>query len=84
MTSSDHDQGGSPDLLTARQGYLAMYHFVTAYFDRGGRRDEGLVMLTTNLKAQDDPNDPNGLWTDDPAFWTDWLEAVRKAKSDGA
>jgi hypothetical protein len=40
-----------------------------------------MVMLVTNLRPQPNRDDPTSLWTDDPAFWSDWLDAVEQTKS---
>ena len=77
------DPDPRPSALSVREGHLAMYYFVETYFARGGRRNDGLVMLVTNLRPSDDPADSDALQTDDPAFWSDWLAAVETARREG-
>jgi len=41
-----HDSDSSEiDSLPPREGFLAMYYFVTAYWERGGRRDGSIALL---------------------------------------
>ncbi len=69
--------------LSLTEAYLAMYYFVEAYFERGRRSDCGMVMLVSNLGPREAPNQPGVAITSDPAFWSDWIAAVQRARRDG-
>jgi hypothetical protein len=59
--------------LDERQGFEALRGFLTAYWERGGRRSDDLAGLIARLEhAADDQ-------TRDPAPWLDWREAVKAA-----
>jgi len=66
--------------LDEKQAYEAMRVFLAAFWERGGRRSEGIheVLRWTDTKS--------GVWSDDqpydPAMWTDWLEAVRQVTAE--
>jgi hypothetical protein len=64
--------------LDERQAYDAMRFFLTAYWERGGRKDDDVAQLLRWT-------DREAVWADsqpfDPAMWNDWLEAVRRATS---
>jgi len=81
-TFPDKDNDTSVAALTPRDAYLAMYYFVKAYWERGGRRDGSVTMLSHDLSPSEDV-DPQKLMTTDPAFWDDWLAAVEKAQTEG-
>ncbi|MFZ0666253.1 MAG: hypothetical protein WAM97_10885 [Acidimicrobiales bacterium] len=71
------------ETLELGEAYLAMYYFVDAYWDRGGRREGSVTLLRhamgpTAMSSKHGPVD-----TADPAFWSDWMKAVAKARSDG-
>jgi hypothetical protein len=70
-------------LLSARDAYLAMYYFVREYWERGGRRDGNVTLLCNDLGPLEDPSDPGRVKTTDPAFWDDWLAAVKRARTEG-
>ena len=78
MTSPD-----SSDCLSVRDSYLAMYYFITAYWERGGKVDGSVTLLTHALGPVADPQNRDGLQTADPAFWSDWLDAVGAARERG-
>jgi hypothetical protein len=69
--------------LTAKDAYLAMYYFVQAYWNRGGRRDGSVTLLLSALGPSADPQNPEAMQTNDPAFWDDWLSAVKEARREG-
>jgi hypothetical protein len=80
----DNDWTGelSPD-LNELAAFDAMRAFLEAYWERGGRSDDGLAMLMSNLNRSS--------WADhspgDPAMWEDWKNAVtliRKASGGAA
>jgi hypothetical protein len=56
--------------LTLKQGYLAMYAFLDAFYNR--TRSEGVVGLLGDMSFLIDGS------TTDPAAWGDWLDAVKK------
>lgn len=65
-------------MLTEEQAFEAMRHFLTAFWERGGSdADSDLVDLLSWTGR--------GTWADggtnDPAQWSDWLAAVKAAKS---
>jgi hypothetical protein len=63
-------------VLDEKQAYEAMRVFLTAYWERGGRKDDDVAQLLRWT-------DRESVWEDcepfDPAMWSDWLEAVRQA-----
>jgi hypothetical protein len=69
--------------LTAKIAYLAMYYFVQAYWNRGERRDGSVTLLVNALGPSADPQNPEAIQTNDPAFWDDWLSAVKQARAKG-
>jgi hypothetical protein len=69
--------------LSLPEAYLAMYYFVEAYWERGGRADGILTMLVHDLGPLADPTSPDTLETTDPAFWSDWVAAVKRALAEG-
>jgi hypothetical protein len=69
--------------LSLSDAYIAMYYFVDAYWRRGGRADGNVALLTHGLQPSADPTDDAALQTADPAFWSDWLAAVERARADG-
>lgn len=71
------------ETIAIRDAYLAMYYFVTAYWERGGRRDGSVTLLRHAIGPSRDPNQPDILQTADPASWDDWLAAVVLARSQG-
>ena len=83
MTNPDDGEQIANDCLSIRDAYLAMFYFVDAYWQRGGRRDGSVTLLCNDLGPMVDPDDENALMTTDPAFWTDWLAAVESARSRG-
>jgi hypothetical protein len=80
MVKGDSEIVGS-DLISVRDAYIAMFRFVDAYWKRGKRLDGSVTLLVDDMAAYADPKDPVDLSTSDPAFWSDWLEAVKAAKS---
>ncbi len=60
-----------------------MYYFVSAYWERGGRRDGSVNLLMSDIGPSADPNDEAAIWSSDPAFWFDWLDAVKVAEERG-
>jgi hypothetical protein len=80
----NNDQGVlGTDKITIRDAYIAMYRFIDAYFQRGGRTQGNLILLVHDLGPSPAPNDETALWTADPAFWFDWLDAVRATIDHG-
>jgi hypothetical protein len=84
-TFGSHDDAGllGTDQISVRDAYIAMYHFVDAYWERGGRRDGSVTLLRHALGPTVDPHDETALQTGDPASWSDWLAAVRTADIKG-
>jgi hypothetical protein len=79
----DPDAVSASAPLTAKDGYLAMYYFVRAYWERGGRRDGSVTLLCNDLGPLADPDKAGGMMTTDPAFWGDWLAAIERARDEG-
>jgi hypothetical protein len=63
------------DAITSGQGYDAMFAFLRAWWERGGRRSEDVGQLLADLAL-------GVLWDDggstDPAMEHDWCDAVRR------
>jgi len=78
--SHDSQEIQADTMISVRDAYLALYYFVNAYFERGGRRDSGLVMLLHDIGPRERAGQ---VETNDPAFWYDWLDAVKTARSQG-
>lgn len=77
------EPGDEQDHLDLKTAYLAAYYFVTAYWERGGRRDGSVTLLLNALGPSDSDLHPKQLETNDPAFWNDWLAAVERARIQG-
>lgn len=77
------DDNETRAVLTPHEAYLAMYYFVDAYWERGGKRDGNVMLLRHAMMPFKDQPDPETIATDDPAFWDDWIVAIRKARRDG-
>jgi hypothetical protein len=71
------------ETITSRDAYLAMYYFVRAYWERGGKLDGNVTLLLNALGPTQNPHQERGIWTNDPAFWDDWLAAVERAQREG-
>ncbi len=71
------------ECLTLRDAYVAMYYFVRAYWERGGRQDGSVTLFLNALGPTEDPEHHDVVQTTDPAFWEDWLAAVGRAMSNG-
>jgi hypothetical protein len=83
FTTKDNAPSRLSGPLTARDAYLAMYYFVRAYWERGGKRDGNVTLLLNAIGPFEDPKAPQQLMTTDPAFWDDWLAAVQEARTKG-
>ena len=71
------------DMVTVEAAYRAMHTFVKAYFERGGREGEELVLFLSYLSPDRwPPSADNPLGTGDPAAWSDWLAAIRTVVGD--
>ncbi|WNH48921.1 hypothetical protein PDM28_00890 [Stenotrophomonas aracearum] len=63
------------DSITPEIGYSAMVIFLERYYDRGGGADslaDVMSSISSFLWGDGTPNDP--------AMWTDWLDAIELAK----
>lgn len=69
--------------LSPQTSYLAMYYFVRAYWERGGRRDGSITLLCQALGPRQDAQNPEAIMTNDPAFWNDWLQAIERTRTEG-
>ena len=61
--------------LTVREGYEAMLQFIRDYWDRGHSEEIALMLSHMGISAREEGNETN-----DPAYWGDWLKAVKKVK----
>lgn len=67
------------DSITTEIGYRAMVIFLERYYDRGGGADtlaDVMSSISSFLWGDGTPNDP--------AMWTDWLDAIEFAKKKEA
>ena len=71
------------ETLGIGEAYLAMYHFVDAYWERGGRHDGSLTLLRHAIGPSAMASKDGPVETADPAFWSDWIAAVDKARQQG-
>ena len=77
-------EGNRKDGARLRERLISLgLYFVGAYWDRGGRREGSVTLLRhamgpTAMSSKHGPVD-----TADPAFWSDGMKAVAKARSDG-
>ena len=83
MTYRDNPGQDTKDCLSTRDAYLVMYYFVDAYWQRGGRTDGSVTLLVDALGPMSHPEDDDKVLTTDPAFWSDWLDAIETARSKG-
>ncbi|HET9690018.1 MAG TPA: hypothetical protein VFP61_02620 [Acidimicrobiales bacterium] len=67
---SEDSVANLPDSLTLDESFRAAFYMVLQYLELKQEPSEDIVLLTQYL------------WTDS-ARWQDWLEAVRRALSDG-
>jgi hypothetical protein len=70
-------------LLSVKDAFIAMFRFVDSYWVRGERHDGSITLLRHAIEPSHDPNTQADLWTNDPAMWSDWINAVRVARRDG-
>jgi hypothetical protein len=68
--------------LRTKDAYVAMCYFVKAYWERGGRRDGSITLLLNAIGPSAAAEDSELLLTNDPACWSDWLEAIEQAKRE--
>ena len=60
--------------ISVTQGYRAMFKFLEAYWERGGRTDDGIASLLGSMNFSEGESTVRPL---DPAQWQDWLDAVK-------
>jgi hypothetical protein len=66
--------------ISVRHAYIAMFEFVRHY--KSFFNDDGNVtLLLSDLAPEPDPSDDSALWTSDPGFWSEWLDAVKSAEA---
>jgi hypothetical protein len=71
------------ELLTPEQAYRAMYRFVEAYWERGGRQPGELVLFMSYAEpGKWEPAEDNPVGSGDPAAWDDWLDAIKATPSN--
>ena len=72
------------DLLTPIQAYRAMWRFVQAYWERGGKSPGELVLFMSYVEPDkwEKPWAENPVASGDPAAWDDWLEAIKHSHTD--
>ena len=81
--SQNKDELSGSILISVKDAYVAMFYFVDAYWETGKRKDGSVTQLSHDLGPTIDPQDDSALWTNDPAFWDDWLIAVRQSLEKG-
>ena len=64
--------------LTVNEAYRAMFIFLEQYYERDGCQSDDIAVMLSGM-AQTIWDDGG---TNDPAQWSDWLKAVRTAKSE--
>jgi hypothetical protein len=64
--------------LTVREAYEVAFHFLDAYYDRGGRSDKGLADLLSNMSKSQWAGDVSA----DPAQVQDWKSSAQTVLSD--
>jgi hypothetical protein len=79
MSGNEAEVSGG-DLITVRDAYIAMFRFVEAYWKLGQKQDP-LTLLVSDMAINADPKGSDRLSTSDPALWSDWLKAVKAARS---
>jgi hypothetical protein len=61
------------ETVTVRDAFVAMINFLDEYYERTGADEIGMLLGGMSLLADDTPLDP--------AYKSEWLEAVKKAQS---
>ena len=59
-----------------------MHRFVTAYWERGGKRGDELMLFLKYSGPDYPPTGDNAVGSDDPAAWNDWIGSVRAATGE--
>jgi len=67
----------APDEISVLDGYLAMFEFLGAYWERGGRASHELAIILGGMALTSD-----GI-SMDPAMLADWRTAVSKVTGQG-
>ena len=66
---------GSPErgteALSVENAFLAMEHFLRAFWERDGRGEGAYIRLLSFIDTSDPHHCPA-----DPAMWQDWLDAI--------
>jgi hypothetical protein len=84
MTSHDADERlDANSSIILGDAYIAMYYFVSAYWERGGKNDGSVTLLRHAIGPEEEPGRDDVLRTTDPALWDDWIAAVKKTRSEG-
>lgn len=78
--SQDNQEIQADTMISVRDAYLALYYFVDAYWERGGRLGDELAMLRADIGPRERAGQ---IETNDPAFWDDWLDAIKTARTQG-
>jgi hypothetical protein len=71
------------EALGLGKAYLAMHYFIDGYWETGGGREGSVTLLRLALGRARWPMHLVQYKTADPAFWSDWMRAVEKARSEG-
>ena len=64
--------------ISVGDGYRAMFSFIEAFWERGGKRGDELANLLSSMNFDMADETPRPL---DIAQWQDWLDAVQKVRS---
>lgn len=62
--------------LTSNQAYSAMYEFILSYWKRGCESSNDIAELLNSMQI-------NEGFTNDPAFWDDWIDAIKSSRKQG-
>lgn len=68
---------GEDDLITVGDAYRAMFEFLDAYWQRGGRADEQIAIMLSAVQYGDELGPTKSA---DPASWHDWIAAIKKVQ----
>lgn len=63
-------------LLTNSQAYSAMYEFILSYWKRSCESSNDIAELLNSMQIDEG-------FTNDPAFWDDWIDAIKSSRKQG-
>ena len=83
MSQENRQEQQADTMISVHDAYLALYYFINAYWERGGRRDGNVTLLAHAVGPLERSEGTGAVETNDPAMWRDWLAAVETARSQG-